>query len=1142
MKLPILALDHPDHNEWQSSSFESLLCSVADLTNTQERFIVLVANDTQQANDIATLMKSLLHESISLLRLPSWETLPYDHFSPHRDIISERMTTLSSLSQSTQGILITDIATALTRLVPKDYFNQEIFIAKIGDRLNPTALSESLTQAGYRHVSQVYEHGEYCIRGDIIDLFPMGSQCPIRLSLFDDEIESIKTFDTQTQLSQDSLESISCLPAEEYPLTENGIKTFRRQWRQHFIGNPRDSSMYETISDGRPTPGAEYYLPLFFEETNSLFDYLPDNSLIINTDKEKEYLGKTLTLIKRRHEQHSHDRHKPILKPEQCFLTEEQWFSEKKGYPKLTLSNSQKKQYSLSNSAQALPDLSKKTPRSHPFERLTEWLKKQSEVKKIILCAETQGRREILREHCLKQGWKPLDSVSLQSAYHHEAHCQLVISPLLKGFQVDQSNTLIISESDLLGYTPILSRKKRRDNPFSEEQLIRDLSELKIGDVLCHREHGLCSYQGLDVITTGDFEQEYMRLIFDNDDKLYLPITNLHMIGRYIAPTEQNVQLSRLGSKKWDKQKEQAKKKVSDIAASLLDIYAQRELAKRPPSQLPSDDFKMFKDEFPFQETDDQSSCIEAIIKDMGAEKSMDRLLCGDVGFGKTEVAMQAAFHAVQQGRQVVFLAPTTLLASQHHASCVDRFANWPVRIVLLTRGVTGKAFTEIKTGLEKGSIDLVVATHKILSGDIQFKELGLLIVDEEHRFGVAQKEKIKALKACVDMLAMTATPIPRTLNMSLSKLRDLSIMATPPARRLAVKTFVEPYDMAIIEEAILREYNRGGQVFFLHNDIATMSAIAEKIESTLPQIKTQIAHGQMTEPQLEKIMADFQHQQFHVLIATTIIESGIDIPNANTIIINNADKFGLAQLHQCRGRVGRSHHQAYAYLLVDRHKTLTKDAQARLKAIAEHSDLGAGFQLAMQDLEIRGAGELLGKEQSGQMEAIGYGLYLEMLQEAIALQQGKSEDKKKHTQIDIDLGVSTLFPQTYIRDVSTRLALYKELSDLNTEESIQTFKAHTIDRFGPLPDEAEQLLKSHRFQLLLAPMGIIKLRMNDKHASIQFNNDPKIKVETLFELLQKKPLTYQLINKTKLKVNFKQEISFDERYAKIEETLLRLK
>ncbi len=1139
MKKTVQAIAHPDKNEWYHPSFSYLLLTLADTLQERDGITAIIANDAQQANEIKRLLKSVLSDSTPILHLPSWETLPYDHFSPHRDIVSDRMTTLNQLQQLTQGVLITDIATAMTRLVPTDYLAQHVFSMRLGDKIDSSTFTQRLSQTGYRHASQVYEHGDFCVRGDIIDLFPMGSQFPIRLSLLDDEVDCIKTFDPDSQLSIKSKTSISLLPAEEYPLTEKGIMHFRQHWRQSFSGNPNDCGLYKSISEGRPSPGAEYYLPLFFSETATLFDYLPKEALLVSIDKQDEQITHFWGLITRRHEQYRHDTHKPICDPESCFISPDVWRASTKPFTRLRLNKEKRHSYGLGFSATALPAITKTTPRSHPFDRLKKWLSTQEKSTRLVFCAESNGRREVLKDYCINEGWVAVEKIDLADAYYSENSVSLVISPLLHGFYLPDEKTAFITEADLLGHSTFTQKRKRKKEAhFLEEQLIRDLSELKAHDRLCHRDHGVCEYEGLEVINADGCDQEFMRLRFDNNDTLYLPITALDRVGRYIGQSSEAISLSRLGSKQWDKKKEAAKKKVEDMASSLLDIYAKREMAKRPPAKPPNDEFKTFKAEFPFHETEDQSSAIQAIVLDMSKERSMDRLICGDVGFGKTEVAMQAAFHAIQQNRQVIFLAPTTLLASQHHTTCLNRFANWPIRIELFTRGITTKETQATLDGLANGSVDCVIATHKILHGDIRFKNLGLLIVDEEHRFGVAHKEKIKALKASVDMLAMTATPIPRTLNLSLSKMRDLSIISTPPAKRLSVKTFLEPYGKTLIEEAILREYNRGGQVFFLHNDIASMSGIAEFIQESMPQITTRIAHGKMTKNQLERIMADFQHQQFHVLIATTIIESGIDVPNANTIIINNADRFGLAQLHQCRGRVGRSHHQAYAYLLYDRHKKLTKEANLRLKALTENSELGAGFQLAMQDLDIRGAGELLGKEQSGQMEGVGYGLYLEMLEEAIAMQKGEKPRREQQKPIDIDFGVSALLPKNYIADIPTRLSLYKELSDLETNDEIEHFKATLFDRFGSPPEETKLLLESHRYQLTARKMGIKSIRLSTKSASCQFTSDPNIDVSALFKLIQNQHSGCKLIDKTRLSIRFEDGWDIHARLKKLKETL----
>ncbi|MGB0496501.1 MAG: transcription-repair coupling factor, partial [Kangiellaceae bacterium] len=1024
-------------------------------------------------------------------------------------------------------------------------------LLKVGQEIDVNSLRLKLNENGYLNVGTVMQHGEYAVRGSIIDLFPMGAKAPIRIELFDIEIESLRYFDSESQLTTDKVESINLLPAKEYPTSERGVSQFRQAWRSQFDTNIKDNPIYRDVSNGVFPAGIEYYLPLFFEKTSTLFDYLlAEQSVFIFPEPIDESIDQFWHELNSRFEQHRYDIERPILPPSDLFISKEEFNRHKKIFPQIiylqSSKNSDKNIYaSLGNQHSTLPNLLIDHKSTEPLSLFKQIATNENgSTANILICAESKGRQEVIRELLLKLHLEtnPINLWSdfIKSKGAKSNAINLISMPLRKGFVLD--NDLIIAESDLFG-TQVLVDKRRDNKAISPDQLIHSLAELKTGDPIVHIEQGVGRYRGLETIETGGITTEFLTLEYAGGSKLYVPVQSLEQIHRFSGTNPETAPLHKLGSEAWSKAKQKAIEKARDTAAELLDIYARRGAELGFKHKINDLDYAKFSQEFPYPLTEDQSNSIKSVLKDMKSPQPMDRLICGDVGFGKTEVAMRAAFISLQSGMQVAMLVPTTLLAQQHFHSFQDRFSEWPINVAVLSRFQSQKEQTETLKKLESGQIDLVIGTHKLISGNLKFKNLGLLIIDEEHRFGVRQKEILKSYRAKVDILTLTATPIPRTLNMSMSGMRDLSIIATPPAKRLAIKTFVRQRNEPLIKEAIQRETSRGGQVFFLHNAVETIERTAKQIRELLPNIEVAVAHGQMPERQLEGIMSDFQHHRCHVLVSTTIIETGIDIPNANTIIMDRADKLGLAQLHQLRGRVGRSHHQAYAYLLTPNPKTITKDAKKRLDAIGKLEDLGAGFILATHDLEIRGAGEFLGDEQTGHMQTIGFSLYMELLERAIsALKTGEepSLNEVKSDQTDINLGISALLPDDYVGDVSVRLTLYKRIANAKDSNDLRSLQVELIDRFGLLPNAAKNLFKVSELKLKLTPLGITKLHSTDSGWSLDFNATPLINTESLIKLIQSKPAQYRLANGTQLKITQTAQ-NTDERLQQIDSLIEKL-
>ena len=1102
----------------------SLSLAIAEQVKQQQQLVLLMVPDTPTALRLEQEVRHLLQQDASTEQalpvqlFPDWETLPYDQFSPHRDIISQRLETLYGVPALSRGLLIVPITTLMLRTPPRDWLEQNSLLLKTGDKLDMHGLRTRLERAGYRAVEQVLEHGEFAARGALLDLYPMGAVEPYRIDFFDDEIDTLRPFDPDTQRSRDTVAEVRLLPAREFPTDSHAIERFRGQYRERFALRNEPESLYHRVSQSQFPAGIEHYFPLFFEHTQTLFDSLPENLLVLTVGELSDAATVFWQDVQERYEDRRHDTLRPLLPPDELYLQPGAVLQQLNQWPQLHLSPTQvlEKGDRLNAPIRALPELEVEHQKAEPLTRLLAFCDQFKG--RVLFSVETAGRREALIELFAGSAIKPWPYHSVNEFLAGSDNIGLLVGPLSQGFILDDRLALIC-EGDLLGGRVIQRRRREKSKSLSPDTLIRNLAELSIGQPVVHLDHGVGRYTGLQTLDAGGLKSEYLTLEYAGGDKLYVPVTALHLVGRYSGADDPA--LNKLGNETWAKAKRKAAEKVRDVAAELLDVYARR--AAQPGQAMIHDKaaYRQFSDAFPFEETDDQLNAINAVLTDMTQPKAMDRLVCGDVGFGKTEVAMRAAFVAVHHGKQVAVLVPTTLLAQQHYDNFRDRFANWPVRIDMISRFKSGKEQDKVLEGISDGTIDIVIGTHKLLSQDIRFKDLGLLIVDEEHRFGVRQKDQIKALRADVDILTLTATPIPRTLNMAMGGMRDLSIIATPPAKRLAVKTFVRESDPATIREAILRELKRGGQVYYLHNEVQTIDNTAELLATLVPEARIGIAHGQMRERELERVMSDFYHQRYNVLLCSTIIETGIDVPTANTIIMDRADKLGLAQLHQLRGRVGRSHHQAYAYLMTPHPKRMTTDAKKRLEAISALEDLGAGFALATHDLEIRGAGELLGDEQSGQITAIGFSLYMEMLEQAVkALQSGKEPalEQLLRSQTDIELRLPALLPEDYIPDVNMRLSMYKRIATAEDDAQLRELQVELIDRFGLLPEPTKNLVALAGLKLKANPLGIDKIDASATGGSITFAQDANIDPMFLVSLLQSQPRIYKMEGPTRLR------------------------
>ena len=1101
--LPALIPDLPDVGRrlpagpFAGSSDALALAEFARRAAGQKRMVAVVCADPLSAQRLAEEIPWFAPD-LRVALLPDWETLPYDQFSPHQDLVSERLATLYRVSRRECDVIVVAATSALYRLAPPSYLAAFTFFLTQGETLDVEALRSQLALAGYSHVTQVVSPGEFSVRGGLIDLFPMGSALPYRIDLLDNDIETIKTFDVDTQRTLYPVPNVRLLPAREFPLDDGGRTRFRSRFREVFEGDPSKSPLYKDISSGVVPGGVEYYLPLFFESTATLADYLPPTAIVALHGDVRSAIDHFWQDTESRYRLLRGDKARPLLPPTELFLPGDAFNGAIKGLARIELRTEG------AGPTQPVPSVQVDRRAEDPLAALKRFL--ATTDLKVALVAESAGRRETMQHFFAEFGVEPAQGENFSGLLASAARVILLPSPVASGFVWPGGGIAFVTEAEL--YAGVVRRTAREAAKRSNvDAMVRDLSEVRIGDPVVHEEHGIGRYLGLLTLDLGDGPNEFLQLVYANDAKLYVPVSNLHLISRYSGASPEAAPLHELGSGQWEKAKKKAALQAHDTAAELLNLYAQRAARKGYAFGFKARDYELFADGFGFDETADQAAAIEAVVEDMTSGKPMDRLVCGDVGFGKTEVALRAAYVALADGKQVVLLVPTTLLAEQHMQTFSDRFADFPVRIAELSRFRTGKEAKAALEGLAAGTIDLVIGTHKLLQPDVRFKNLGLVIIDEEHRFGVRQKELLKRLRAEVDVLTLTATPIPRTLAMSLEGIRDFSVIATAPQRRLSIKTFVAAYSSGIVREAALRELKRGGQIYYLHNEVDTIATRAENLAKLLPEARIAVAHGQMAERELEHVMRDFYQQRVNLLVCSTIIETGIDVPTANTIIIDRADRFGLAQLHQLRGRVGRSHHQAYAYLLTPPADALSALAKKRLEAIQMMEDLGSGFYLAMHDLEIRGAGEVLGESQSGEMQQVGFQLYNDMLRASVrALKSGREPDLGEPLGVttEINLHVPALLPEKYCNDVHERLVLYKRLASVEAMDELESIQEELVDRFGPTPEQAQALLACHRLRLLAKPLGVRKIDAGPERTSLQFVKHPPFDTGALILLVQK--------------------------------------
>jgi transcription-repair coupling factor (superfamily II helicase) len=1066
----------------------------------------LTAIITADATDAQRLIEELAFFAPDLrcVLFPDWETLPYDTFSPHQDLISERLATLWRISQGDADVIVVPATTALYRVAPPSFLAGYTFHFAVKQKLEEARLKAQLTLAGYSHVTQVVSPGEYAVRGGLIDLFPMGSTVPYRVDLFDDEIDSIRTFDPDSQRSLYPVPEVRMLPGREFPMDDDARAKFRKRWRELLEGDPTKSRIYKDIGNGVATAGIEYYLPLFFDNTATVFDYVGEQATVVLHGDIEPAFQRFWQDTRDRFRLVQGDPDRPALPPETLFLTAEQFYGRANEHAQLAL-RTQEPEAPAYAEFEALPPMAVVRGAEEPLAKFKEHLRNTQH--RALLLAESDGRRESLLDFLRASHLSPPAFDSLEEFQASEERLGIATGAVNTGFAWIEEGIDLVTETELFAAGPTTRRRKKQEQVSDVDALIKDLSELNVGDPVVHTQHGIGRYKGLVNMDLGQGSTEFLHLQYADDATLYVPVSQLHQISRYTGVSADEAPLHKLGSGQWEKARRKAAEQVRDTAAELLNIYARRAAREGHAFRYSPQDYEVFANDFGFEETADQNAAIHAVIQDMVSPRPMDRLVCGDVGFGKTEVALRAAFIAVTGGKQVAFLAPTTLLAEQHFTTLVDRFSKWPIKVAEVSRFRSGKEVTATLKGLADGSVDIVVGTHKLLSEATKFKNLGLLIIDEEHRFGVRHKEAMKAMRAEVDVLTLTATPIPRTLGMALEGLRDLSVIATAPQRRLAIKTFVRNEGNGVIREAVLRELKRGGQVYFLHNEVETIQNRRERLEQLLPEARIAVAHGQMPERELERVMREFISQRHNLLLCSTIIETGIDVPTANTIVISRADKFGLAQLHQLRGRVGRSHHQAYAYLMVPDTESLTRQASQRLDAIQQMEELGSGFYLAMHDLEIRGAGEVLGENQSGNMLEVGFQLYNEMLSEAVrSLRAGHEPDLLAPLSVttDINLHAPALLPDNYCGDVHLRLSFYKRLATAKTSEQIDALLEELVDRFGKLPPQAQTLIDVHRLRVLARPYGVVKVDAAPGVINITFKANPPVDPMRIIELVQK--------------------------------------
>ncbi len=1131
-------------SNWGQTHGATSALAIAEAAQSHQGPILTLVKDTDAALKLsAELTFFLTGTGLDCLMLPDWEILPYDSFSAHPDIVSERISTLNQITHLSQGVVIVPVATLLHRLPPMNYLAGNSFTLSTGQELPQTQFRQRLDQAGYLLTETVSQAGEYALRGGLIDLYPMGSHAPLRIELFDDEIESLRYFDADSQRTTAVIKEFNLLPAREFPLTKAAISHFRQSFTSQFDLDPKACPVYQDVSQGYAPAGIEYYIPLFFNSMSTLMDYLPASTLVVKQGDIEAQAIHFWQDIEARYDDYGHDIERPLLAPKQLFLFTDEMFSGLNKFPiidlqegALTAPDKNKGSYNLGGSQSPLVAINNQL--SKPLLALATLLK--TDKQSVLICAESAGRKEALLDLFKTLPEAPEDAEDWLDFLTNRPKFAICVAPLEQGLNLPEHRLLVVCEAQLFGQK-VLQRRRRDKATENPNTAIHDLAELNIGNAVVHQDHGVGRYNGLQSLTIDGQDAEFLVLLYANEATLYVPVSGIELLSRYSGG--ENAPLHKLGGEQWTKAKRKAAEKIKDTAAELLHIYALREARDGYAFPKPDESYQAFCDAFPYEETPDQEQTIKSVLSDMMADQPMDRLVCGDVGFGKTEVAMRAAFMAINGGKQVALLVPTTLLAQQHYGTLRDRFANWPVNVAVMSRFQTTAEQNKTMVEVEDGRLDILVGTHKILQGKLNFKRLGLLIIDEEHRFGVQQKESFKKLRSEVDILTLTATPIPRTLNMSMAGMRDLSIIATPPARRISIKTFVRQDDKKLIKEAILRELLRGGQVYYLHNEVKTIEHSAEKLRQLLPEARVSVAHGQMRERKLEEVMGDFYHKRTNVLVCSTIIETGIDIPTANTIIIERADKFGLAQLHQLRGRVGRSHHQAYAYLMTPHPKQLSKDAIKRLEAIEATADLGAGFTLASHDLEIRGAGELLGEEQSGQMQGIGFSLYMEMLNQTVeAMKKGETPnlDQPLSRGTEVNLHLPALIPETYLPDVHNRLVMYQRIANADDDGALRELQVEMIDRFGLLPDQIKNLFRQNRLKLKAQAMGVKRIEASSGSGRMEFAKTTQIDPMVLVKLVQMQPKNFRLEGGTVLRFTLPMEKT-ETRFQRMEDLIKQL-
>jgi len=1114
--------------------------AIAEAIKNESRLFVVLTPDTQTALRLEHELAFFLADAFPILHFPDWEILPYDVFSPLPEIVSERLKTLAKLPEITRGVLVISVPTLMQRLTPCDYVLANSFSLKVGEVFDVELKRTQLEAVGYQCVSQVVQHAEFSVRGSIIDLFPMGSKHPFRVDLLDEDIDSIRVFDPDTQRSLAKVSEIKLYPAYEFPFTDESINQFRQAFRAAFPENYQENVFYQGVSKGISPSGIEAYLPLFVDKMATLFDYLPVTTAFVLPELLTSKAEGFIAEVEERFEQRKYDIERPLLPVERLYLSSDEFIESINGFRRIYI-NQEGAESGWNADSCALPDVTIDARFKEPAEKLKAVMQSAN---RVLLVAETAGHREALLERLRDYKVQAKQVANWSEFVGSELSPCIVVAPLDHSLYLPALGLALITESQLTGDKAQQRRRRKKSSAHALEQMIHNLDDLTVGAPVVHQDYGVGRYLGLQVLKLGDIEAEFLTLEYANADKLYVPVSSLDVIGRYTGASADTAPLHKLGAEQWSKAKKKALEKIHDVAAELLDIHAKRALKKGHAFAEETADYLAFADAFPFEETPDQQTAIDAILADMYSSQPMDRVVCGDVGFGKTEVAMRATFVAAQTGKQVAVLVPTTLLAQQHYQNFRDRFADWPFRVEVLSRFVPAKQQKLIMADLASGKVDIVLGTHKLLSKEIRYHDLGLVIIDEEHRFGVRQKEHFKTVRQEVDLLTLTATPIPRTLNMAMAGLREVSIMATPPPNRHVIRTFISEWIDSLIKEACQREIKRGGQMYFLHNDVKTMQKVARELEKLVPEAKVEIAHGQMPERELERIMLDFYHQRFNVLLSTTIIESGIDIPTANTIIINRADKLGLAQLHQLRGRVGRSHHRAYAYFIVPPKELMSKDGIKRLEALETSGELGAGFMLSSHDMEIRGAGELLGDGQSGQIQEIGFSLYTELLERTVkALKAGKTVDidTPLHTGTEVDLQTAALIPEDYMPDIHARLVMYKRISSAKDKPALRDLQVEMIDRFGLFPEPVKTLFLISELKLLANTMGIKKIDAHSEGGRIAFDATPKVNMPALFNLIQHQAHVYRFDGADK--VRFTQDFSgTEEKAAFILQLLTQLK